>query len=288
MNKFFGFLSSLNKDEKIDDRSMLAHTVVTAVVIVLCLAAMSLTAYAYFSYSIASNLNTIISASFDVSVRVEQEGNTISNVDNKYVLGKNVYDITVTGNGSAEKGFCIVYAVLSNGTKTVYHTQQLTTNQSDGTNTLNFSLDLTGIPEETVSVEFVANWGSAEFFTGGPLGRTIYSNDIVRYGEIMMSVPPSDDTNGPDTSDEPSDDTDGPDVSDEPSDDMDEPDISDEPDGESGVSQEIVYTVASGDNLTKIANKYGSTVKAIQEKNNIEDPNLIYVDQKLIIPVLSE
>lgn len=43
------------------------------------------------------------------------------------------------------------------------------------------------------------------------------------------------------------------------------------------------YTVKSGDNLTKIANKYGTTVAKLVSLNNISNPNLIYVGQVLTI-----
>lgn len=41
------------------------------------------------------------------------------------------------------------------------------------------------------------------------------------------------------------------------------------------------YTVRPNDNLTKIAAKYGTTVKQLQSWNNIKDANKIYVGQKL-------
>ena len=41
------------------------------------------------------------------------------------------------------------------------------------------------------------------------------------------------------------------------------------------------YTVKSGDNLTKIASKYGTTVNQLVIWNNIKNPNLIYAGQKL-------
>lgn len=44
-----------------------------------------------------------------------------------------------------------------------------------------------------------------------------------------------------------------------------------------------VYTVQKGDNLTKIAKKYGTTVSELARKNNIANPNLIYVGQKITI-----
>jgi len=50
--------------------------------------------------------------------------------------------------------------------------------------------------------------------------------------------------------------------------------------GDSGVT----YTVKSGDNLTVIANKYGVTVDAIVQLNNIANRNIISVGQVLKIP----
>lgn len=49
------------------------------------------------------------------------------------------------------------------------------------------------------------------------------------------------------------------------------------------VKTETVYTVKKGDTLSEIAQKYNTTVKALQSLNNIKDPNKIYVGQKLKI-----
>lgn len=43
------------------------------------------------------------------------------------------------------------------------------------------------------------------------------------------------------------------------------------------------YIVKKGDNLTKIAKLYGTTIKKLKDDNNIENVNKIYVGQKLII-----
>ena len=43
------------------------------------------------------------------------------------------------------------------------------------------------------------------------------------------------------------------------------------------------YTFVSGDNLTSIANRYGTTVAQIIEWNNIVNLNLIYVGQRQIV-----
>jgi LysM repeat protein len=47
---------------------------------------------------------------------------------------------------------------------------------------------------------------------------------------------------------------------------------------------QVTYTVVAGDNLTRIAARFGTTVNAIVQANGIVNPNLIYVGQVLVIP----
>lgn len=49
------------------------------------------------------------------------------------------------------------------------------------------------------------------------------------------------------------------------------------------VSNETIYIVKSGDTLSAIAEKYNTTYQKIAKDNNIENPNLIYPNQKLVI-----
>ena len=48
-------------------------------------------------------------------------------------------------------------------------------------------------------------------------------------------------------------------------------------------TNEIIYVVKSGDTLSAIAQKYNTTYQKIAKDNNIENPNLIYPNQKLVI-----
>lgn len=47
--------------------------------------------------------------------------------------------------------------------------------------------------------------------------------------------------------------------------------------------KEIIYTVKKGDTLTFIAKKYNTTIEKLCKDNYIENPNLIYVNQKIKI-----
>ena len=48
-------------------------------------------------------------------------------------------------------------------------------------------------------------------------------------------------------------------------------------------SEDVTYTVVKGDTLSKIAERYETTVKKLVADNNIKNPNLIYVGQKIVI-----
>ncbi len=50
----------------------------------------------------------------------------------------------------------------------------------------------------------------------------------------------------------------------------------------------IVYTVSPGDTLSHIAEKFGTTVETIMRANGIIEPDKIYPDQRLRIPVFDE
>jgi murein DD-endopeptidase MepM/ murein hydrolase activator NlpD len=47
----------------------------------------------------------------------------------------------------------------------------------------------------------------------------------------------------------------------------------------------IIYKIASGDNLLKIAQKFGVSVAGIQDVNGISDPRSLRIGQALVIPI---
>lgn len=48
-----------------------------------------------------------------------------------------------------------------------------------------------------------------------------------------------------------------------------------------GVNKKLYYIAKSGDTLTRISNKFGVSINQLVEWNNIKNPNLIFVGQKL-------
>ncbi len=50
-------------------------------------------------------------------------------------------------------------------------------------------------------------------------------------------------------------------------------------------SENQIYTVVAGDTLSAIARKYGTTYQKLAEYNHIKNPDLIFVGQKIVIPL---
>ena len=48
-------------------------------------------------------------------------------------------------------------------------------------------------------------------------------------------------------------------------------------------SENVYYTIKSGDTLSKIASNYGTNINQLCNWNNIQNPNLIYAGQKIIV-----
>lgn len=70
-NEFF----HIPKHGKVREKVMLMRTAITVVIMIVCLAAMSITAYAYFSYNVTSGSNTIKAANFDALITITDENN---------------------------------------------------------------------------------------------------------------------------------------------------------------------------------------------------------------------
>lgn len=49
-----------------------------------------------------------------------------------------------------------------------------------------------------------------------------------------------------------------------------------------------IYTIQSGDSLSAVAGRFGTTVDAIMKVNELTDANVVFVGQRLIIPVASD
>ena len=261
MRKLYREFFYIPKYGKIREKVMLTRVITTVAVIVFCLAAMGITAYAYFSYNVTSASNKIQAANFETNVNIQitdENGESVEVITSNYkshvatLKANTKYFITLkpTQKSTATTGFVIVTA---EGCEDRYHTQQLGKDGSGNTDTVTFYLILGG----DTKVTFLAHWGTSSYY-----GYNSDSDQYIKQGEIVQ-IPVNGltgiDNNGEDNSTETK-------------------------DPETTTPTEIVHTVASGESLYKIAELYNTTVARIVAYNNIEDANSIQVGQIIKIP----
>lgn len=171
MRKLYNEFFYVPKYGKIREKVMLTRVVMTVMIVIMCLAAMSITAYAYFSYNVTSASNVIKAANFEakVSIQISDSNNELVTMEQlnaktqvaTLYAGKE-YSVTVEKAGTAQTGFCVISATGCNIEK--YHTQQIgkdVKSNTEGKNTITFKLMVT----DTTVVSFYSHWGTSSYYT---------------------------------------------------------------------------------------------------------------------------
>lgn len=248
---------------KIRDKVMLMRTALTVVVMVVCLAAMGITAYAYFAYNITSASNLIQTANFQTKVSIQ-----ISDSENQSILmeqpnknsqtatlqaGKS-YIVTIAKEGTAKTGFCVISATGCDVKN--YHTQQIGENvRSDakGMNSITFTLIVT----DTTVVSFYSHWGTSSYYADYE-DRGINNDLYIIDGEtVIMQI------NGVTKL---------------------EGEFEEEVIPPETKPMEVVHVVGLDETLSMIAGLYNTTPKHIMVYNEIADINSIQAGQEIKIP----
>ena len=173
MRKLYNEFFYIPKHGKVREKVMLTRIAMTVTIVIMCLAAMSITAYAYFSYNITSGSNIIKAANFDanVSITIKDSSNDPVTVtkDGKVQtanLDAGKYTIELTkGTSTADTGFC----VISIGDKTYYTDQIGVDVKKDLTDaTVKFDLWLSS----PTKLEVLSHWGTSVYYGYGDDGRT--------------------------------------------------------------------------------------------------------------------
>lgn len=158
----------MRKYEKISEKTMLFRLAATVAVTLICLAAMSLTAYAYFSCTVISKANHIKTATFKANISItDEDGNEVALTTSDHRTFKTdaleawkQYTVTITPQkpqSTASTGFVAVTA--RDGDKS-YHSAQLGVDenvQGGKTDKITFKLMISRESE----VKFVAYWGTS-------------------------------------------------------------------------------------------------------------------------------
>lgn len=184
MRKIYNEYFYVSKHEKVREKTIVTRLIFTIIVVISCLVAMSITAYAYFSCNISSTSNFIQSASFKANVDVkitDSLGNEVPVITSNYkshlaaLKANTEYFVTLhhTEISTAKTGFVIVTA---EGSTESYHTQQLGQDGSGNTDTLSFYL----VPSADMNVTFLAHWGTSSYY-----GYNSDSELYIKQGETV-------------------------------------------------------------------------------------------------------
>lgn len=200
MKKLFKEFFYVPKYGKVREKVMLMHVTMSVVIIVMCLAAMSLSAYAYFSYNITSGSNTIKAANFEANVLIsitENDSSTAVNVTKSNnasytadIKAGKTYTVILdeSQNSTAKTGFCIVTAT---GCADMFHSQQIGTDatvENGYTDKVTFQLKATA----DTTVTFLSHWGTSsyydEYVEKGEGGRLYITNANVDDNRVLLII----------------------------------------------------------------------------------------------------
>lgn len=148
--RLFSSLFYVPKYEKVSDVSfsrIIVSSVLGILLSIFCLAGLT---WAWFSGSSSSAANSITAAEFKVKVTIN--GIDITSADGKYTLNQTENKVTVTADGSATTGYCIVKF----GENT-YHTIQIFKVPAEGKpQSVTFTVNATA----GAKLEIIPQWGT--------------------------------------------------------------------------------------------------------------------------------
>ena len=294
-------------DGKITDKVMLVKVAQIVVTMIVCLIAMSLSAYAYFSHNVTSGVNIIQSADFGLNVKITDQSDPANEIlageGGIYQLGNGTYTVTLEKKGTASTGFGVIEVkVGETTTEHKYHTQQL----NNANSTMTFTLTLSGFTDsEPANVKITPHWGTSSYYsyenkdenpyyiqagetaTVAPTGSASLEEEESSNGE-EGTTPPDEEAGTPPPNETPDEGTES-----APSDEtVDEGTGTDSTDSlsvqstqtESTTPTEVVHIVTSDDTLNSISKQYGVSIERIVIYNNIPDRNVIETGQRIVIP----
>ena len=267
MRKLLRELFYVPKYAKVKERTLYARLASSVVIIVLCMAAMGFSAFAYFNASVTSGTNTIKAASFDVEVVIKlSDAGVEPQADGSYQLAAGTYQVTVkrTQDSTASTGYCKVQM----GTKT-FITCQLGKDVTAENGTRTEHIFKLNVPNgETVRVDIEACWGTSTYYAMGETG--VDANDLyIHDGETITISVDKAQIEGLDKNEVKP-----------PMDQM----VSKPMDSVVSPRGEIAITVKKTDTLYSLARTYDVTIEAIMEYNGLTDRSIIITGSILLIP----
>lgn len=170
MKELFNEYFFVDDNGKVKEKVMLTRITVSIVLIIACLAAMTVSAYAFFTSNVTSTDNVIKLGNFEADVKIaytDGEGKTalVDTVEsekrsrNAFLYADIDYTVTISANeeATAQTGFCVITA---NCNKNIYHTQQIGVDGDKTTESIVFTLRLS---KDSI-VNFYSHWGTSSYY----------------------------------------------------------------------------------------------------------------------------
>lgn len=191
MKNLYSEFFHVPKHGKVRESTMTFRVIKTIAVIVFCLIAMSISAYAYFSHNITTATATIKAAVFDTEIGIQitdENGKSVAVTDN----GDRTYTAALTADetylvmlkhadtSTAQTGFVILEAT---GCTDRYHTQQLGKDGNGNTDVLTFTI----CPSEDTTVTFMAHWGTSSYYGYPDENSPLY---ILQGDPVILAIAP--------------------------------------------------------------------------------------------------
>ncbi len=180
------------KEGKLPEKTLLARVGLSVGVVVLCMVMLSVSAYAYFTASLTSGVNSIRSAKFDLAVTVTSGEQTLSPSGYVYALPAGTYTVTLekTEDSTASVGFgTLIFAkdsadaVKSNtAVNQKYYTKPIGTqvvNEGEGSVEIETAAVTVTVSEgKTVYLAVIPQWGSPANPQDSTLNTGVWTFDI--------------------------------------------------------------------------------------------------------------
>ena len=187
MKAFYDKFYRVYDDKKISDTVIIFRIIVTVMIILSCLAAMTFAGYAYYEYDLMIKVNTIQSATFEVNVTVADNENNPVEMEKRngyyipksdYLTKDKEYTVTIsrTENSSAETGYCRVRLFKGNN-ESIFYTIQL--DADTPTQEVTFTVN----PSEDFKFQITPNWGTSSCWAEGNFSDCITNGKIINFPE---------------------------------------------------------------------------------------------------------
>lgn len=182
MRKLYDQYFRVSENEKVKEKVLYTRVGVTVLLILLCVVAVDITAYAFFSCSISSRENTIKTASFAATSTLESDVYATYGADETYYILDNseneqerffVITIAKSEDSTATTGYCKIKVITDYND---YAVQEFYTDQIEESCTI-----MVHVPAgQAAQVAIIPNWGTCAYEPIGDNTVTPEYNEVVK------------------------------------------------------------------------------------------------------------